>query len=378
MRPTILQSDPAADPPPEQQPEQQPEQDPPKMPLLDLTDAELALLIGPPSYRLDQVKRWLYRAGVADVESMTDVPTALRANLAQHRVGHLAELECHSGDDGMTVRWLYDAAGTQVETVLLGYPKRVTVCVSSQAGCAMGCQFCATGRSGFDRHLSVGEILEQVLRARRWLQGMPQLNKQGLERIGNVVFMGMGEPLANYDNFVRAVLRLNQDCGIAGRAITVSTIGIPDRIRSLPQDVPPITLAWSLHAPDDALRTHLVPANARWPIEAVISAIQDYRNQGGRRVTIEYTLIDQINDRAEHAIGVARIAARLGAHVNCISQNPIGHSEFRKPAAVAVAQFMSTLKRHGANATLRASRAIDIDGACGQLRLRHNSGHFAT
>lgn len=327
------------------------------------------------------MKRWLYGAAETDPAAMTDLPAAVRERLSAAGVCALETEETNVGDAGMTVRWLHTAAGAAVETVLMRYPERTTVCVSSQAGCAMRCPFCATGQGGFMRQLAAGEIVEQVLVATRWLRDAAAAEDEAAPhspaRVGNVVFMGMGEPLANYTAVVEAVRRLRSDCGIGGRHITVSTIGIPDRIRTLAGDVPPLTLAWSLHAPDDDLRDRLVPPNRRWPIADVRAALHAWRDAGGRRITLEYTLIDGVNDMPELAPRVAGIARDLEAHVNCIPLNPTAGSEWRASPPARIAAFVAGLREAGVNVTLRRNRGVDIDAACGQLRARHERTHRA-
>ncbi|MCC7077546.1 MAG: 23S rRNA (adenine(2503)-C(2))-methyltransferase RlmN [Acidimicrobiia bacterium] len=348
-------------------------------PLLLLDDTELAGVVGPPAFRVRQVKRWLYEVAETDPRAMTDLPTTLREHLSTIGVSALETAEKRLGDGGMTVKWLHTSAGAEIETVLMRYPRRTTVCVSSQAGCAMRCPFCATGQGGFARQLAAGEIIEQVLVAARWLRdeagGEDGDAPRSPTRIGNVVFMGMGEPLANYTAVVGAVQRLRSDCGIGARHITVSTIGIPDRIRTLANDAPPVTLAWSLHAPHDDLRDRLVPPNRRWPVADVRSALHDWRSAGGRRITIEYALIDGINDMPELALRVASIARDLEAHVNCIPLNPTGGTAYRPSPHGRIRAFVSALREAGANATLRQNRGAGIDAACGQLRARHGLEH---
>lgn len=337
--------------------------------LLDLDDDTLGALVGPPAYRLGQVKRWLYRGAAGSVEDMTDLPKALRERLAPAGVDPLRPLDERCADDAMTVKWLLAAGDSEIETVLLRYPRRATVCVSSQAGCAMGCPFCATGRDGFQRHLGAGEIVAQVLVAQRHLRatGGPGHSP---DHVTNVVFMGMGEPLANYDNVLAAIHRLTRDVGLSARSVAVSTIGIPDAIRRLATDAPPVTLALSLHAPDDALRDELVPPNRRWPIAAVLDAVREYRAAGGRRVTVEYTLIRDVNDSPAQAAALAGLLRPLRVHVNCIPMNPTADARYRPPDRTTVATFASALRAAGVNTTVRQNRGLDVDGACGQLRRR--------
>ena len=335
--------------------------------LLELADDALAALVGPPASRLGQVKHWIYRKAVGSVDEMTDLPRALRERLAPAGVDPLRPLAVRSADGDTTVKWLLDAGGAEIETVLLRYSRRATVCVSSQAGCAMGCPFCATGRDGFQRHLNAGEIVAQVLVAQRHLRAA---DDRGPDHVTNVVFMGMGEPLANYDNVLSAIHRLTADVGLSARSITVSTIGIPDAIRRLATDAPPVTLALSLHAPDDALRDELVPPNRRWPVAAVLDAVRDYRAAGGRRVTVEYTLIRDVNDSPAQAAALAGLLRPLRVHVNCIPMNPTGDPRHRPPDRARVAAFASAVRAAGVNTTVRQNRGREVDGACGQLRRR--------
>ncbi|MFN8027900.1 MAG: 23S rRNA (adenine(2503)-C(2))-methyltransferase RlmN [Acidimicrobiia bacterium] len=267
--------------------------------------------------------------------------------------------------DGMTSKWLWTGHdGAQVETVLMRYPDRATVCVSSQAGCAMGCTFCATGQEGFERHLTAGEIVEQVLRAQH---ASPQ-------RVGNVVFMGMGEPLANYEPVWEAVERLHDDVGISARRITISTVGVVPGIRRLATEKLPVTLAVSLHAPTDDERSSLVPLNRRYPIAEVLDAAAEFAGAKGRRVTFEYACIAGENDTRPMAESLGRLLGAFpgagGAHVNLIPLNPTGEFGGRASAPARLTDFAARLRAHGVTATIRKNRGTDIDAACGQLRSR--------
>jgi 23S rRNA (adenine2503-C2)-methyltransferase len=265
------------------------------------------------------------------------------------------------------VKWLWAGAtdGAAVETVLMTYPDgRATVCVSSQAGCAMACSFCATGQAGFERHLDAGEIVEQVLRAQHGTE----------RRVSNVVFMGMGEPLANLDHVVRAAERLHDDVGISARQITVSTVGVVPAMRRLAEWHLPVTLAVSIHAPTDELRDELVPLNRRYPLGEVVAAARDFARSHGRRVTFEYTLLDGVNDRPEHAEALAELLADAlptgPSHVNLIPYNATPGLAARASPAARIERFATTLRQRGVNATVRRNRGVDIDAACGQLRRR--------
>lgn len=334
--------------------------------LLDLDDAALGELVGPPHYRVAQVKRWLYERAVASAEDMTDLPAELRTRLDRIGAAPLTEVARTSADDGATHKWLFESRGASFETVLIRYPDRATVCVSSQAGCAQACPFCATGQSGFERQLSAGEIVAQVLAAARELRAID--DGRSPTRVSNVVFMGMGEPLANYPAVVSAVAKLCGPVGLSARHVTVSTIGIPDRIRQMTTDMAPVTLAVSLHAPDDALRDRLVPPNRRWPIREVLAAVADHRAAGGRRVTFEYTLMDGVNDSTDQAHALAALLRPLRpVHVNAIPMNATADPAFRPSPAAACRSFVDTLVAGGVNATLRRNRGASIDAACGQL-----------
>lgn len=328
--------------------------------LYDLTRQELgSLLTDEPAYRTDQLWRALHRRG-ADLAEMTDVPKVLRARLAELLPAALVpEVESHS-DDGETVKWLWRLHdGHHIETVLMHYDDRTTVCVSSQAGCAMGCGFCATGQAGFDRQLSVGEIVEQVIRARR---------TSDPRRVSNVVFMGMGEPLANYDRLWPAVERIQGDIGISARHITISTVGVVPGIERLAAEVLPVNLAVSLHAANDELRDELVPLNRQYPLARLEEACHRYLGAKGRRLSFEWALIDRVNDRARDADELAAISRRLRSHVNLIPLNPTPGYPTRGTPPEAVRSFHARLRGLGVNATIRHNRGTDIDAACGQLR----------
>jgi 23S rRNA (adenine2503-C2)-methyltransferase len=263
-------------------------------------------------------------------------------------------------DRGDTVKQLWRLRdGRSIESVLMRYRDRVTVCVSTQAGCAMGCGFCATGQGGFDRHLTTGEIVEQVVRAARRI---PE------ERVSNVVFMGMGEPLANYDNVWRAVERLHGDVGISARQLTLSTIGIVPGIERLANEALPVTLAVSLHAANDELRSQLIPINKRYPLTRLATACRAYLTAKHRRLSFEWALMAGVNDRRSDVDELAAYARPLRAHVNLIPLNSTPGWPTRGTDAAGVRQFRDRLVAAGVNATVRRNRGADIDAACGQLR----------
>jgi 23S rRNA (adenine2503-C2)-methyltransferase len=263
-------------------------------------------------------------------------------------------------DGGDTVKWLWKLADSAlIETVLMHYRDRSTVCVSTQAGCAMGCGFCATGQAGFRRNLTTGEIVEQVMAAAR--RAKP-------ERVANVVFMGMGEPFANYDRTWAAVERLHDTVGISARHLTISTVGVVAGIRRLARERLPVNLAVSLHAANDELRDELVPINRRYPLAALVEACRGYVAATGRRLSFEWALIDGVNDRPLDVHQLAILARPLHAHVNLIPLNPTPGFLTRGSSPGRVRAFRDELRAAGVNATIRRNRGTSIDAACGQLR----------
>jgi 23S rRNA (adenine2503-C2)-methyltransferase len=323
-------------------------------------------LNGEPRYRVDQVWRGLYEQLATPCE-MTSLPAALRARLDGELPAALQLLTERVSDHGDTVKllWALDG-GARVETVLMLYPGRATVCVSSQAGCAMACGFCATGQAGFERHLTTGEIVEQVIAAARRARA-------DRRRVSNVVFMGMGEPLANYDATWGAVVRLHQDVGLSARHLTLSTVGIVPGIRRLANEALPANLAVSLHAANDELRDRLVPINRRYPIDSLMAVCADYLRAKGRRLSFEWALIDGVNDRTVDARELADRCRSLplAAHVNLIPLNPTPGWPARGSPPERVRAFRDWLNDRGVNATIRRNRGADIDAACGQLAAGH-------
>jgi 23S rRNA (adenine2503-C2)-methyltransferase len=320
-----------------------------------------------PTYRARQLVAWLYRHPVMTADRMSDLPQELRGRLKE-LWPFAVEVE-QTGDEGATRKWLLRAGdGASIEAVLMGYGARTTVCISSQAGCAMACTFCATGQFGFERHLDAGEITAQVAFAEASLDSTPMPGAPG--RVNNIVFMGMGEPLANYRNVRESLRRMIEVMGRSARSITVSTVGVVPAIYRLAAEPWPVNLAVSLHAADDELRSTLVPLNERYPIEEVVAACRAFFEAKGRRVSIEWTLIAGVNDSREQAAGLAAIAERVGAHVNVIALNPTPLSALAAPAPDTVAEFVASLRGLGTNVTVRATRGSDIDAACGQLRSR--------
>ncbi len=356
--------------------------------LADLTPAERRAAVvglGQPAYRAGQLARHYFTRLSDDPGEMTDVPLDARAALAEALLPRLLspvrELGCDGGATRKTLWRGHD--GTLLEGVLMRYPQRVTVCVSSQAGCGMACPFCATGQAGLTRNLSAAEIVEQVVAAARAVR-RGELGRP--DRVSNVVFMGMGEPLANYARVLGAVRRLTDPSphglGLAQRAVTVSTVGLVPAIHRLAGAGLQVTLAVSLHAPDDELRDALVPVNTRWPVGEVLDAAAGYARRTGRRVSIEYALIRDVNDQPERADRLGRLlVGRLGhrlAHVNLIPLNPTPGSRWDASPEPAQREFLRRLRGHGLSATVRDTRGREIAGACGQLAARDGAGQAGT
>jgi 23S rRNA (adenine2503-C2)-methyltransferase len=329
-------------------------------------DALGARLDGEPRYRVDQVWSGLYEHA-SGLEELTTLPKALRARLADELPLALTPVTESVSEDGATIKFLWELeGGARVETVLMHYPDRSTVCVSTQAGCAMACGFCATGQAGFERNLTVGEIVEQVVRSvQRARSG------DAPRRVSNIVFMGMGEPMANYDRRWGAVERLHGAIGISARHLTISTVGIIPGIRRLATEALPVNLAVSLHAANDELRNELVPINRRYPLADLAEACAAYLEAKNRRLSFEWALIDGVNDRETDAVELAAYARSLRAHINLIPLNPTPGYPTRGTPPARVRAFRDRLNELGANATVRQNRGTDIDAACGQLRAEH-------
>jgi 23S rRNA (adenine2503-C2)-methyltransferase len=352
---------------------------------LDLAGRRAAVAdLGEPSFRAVQLSKHFFARFTEHPDDMTDLPLTSRAALAGALLPALLtaerELSC---DDGTTRKTLWRAFdGALVESVLMRYPDRVTMCVSSQAGCGMACPFCATGQAGLTRNLSTAEIVAQVVAGARLLADgqIPDVPRRVStdppkpprpSRVSNVVFMGMGEPLANYANVIAAVRRLTdpvpEGMGISQRSVTVSTVGLVPAIGKLAAEGLSVTLAVSLHAPDDELRDTLVPVNRRWQVAEVLGAAWDYAAVTGRRVSIEYALIKDINDQPWRADLLGSLLAGRLAHVNLIPLNPTPGSKWTASRPAAQREFVRRLESHGVPVTVRDTRGREIDGACGQL-----------
>lgn len=349
---------------------------------------ELIASLGEPSYRAGQLQRWIYRGLAKTFDEMADLPQHLRQKLAQNaRLHNLTPVQEVVGSDG-TIKILFAVADSKtIESTLMSYPStkgrtRHTVCVSTQVGCPIGCPFCATGQQGFERNLTPGEIIDQVLHFARRLRDQYNEGKnkggQPASLITNIVFMGMGEPLANYDALWQAIEMLNspQAFGLGARNMVVSTAGLVSQIRRLSQEKLQVGLAVSLHASDNALRDKLVPINQKYPLEQLIPACRDYFNTTGRRLSFEYALFDGMNDSMTRAHSLARLLKGINCHVNLIAANYTDDSGFRPSPGQTILAFENELKRLKIACTLRQPKGLDIHAGCGQLRSRYLSSEL--
>ncbi len=334
--------------------------------LYELTQEQLVDLFkqwGQPGFRAKQVREWLYDKRVSSFDAMKNLPKELRTRLeAETTLGTLNLVTEQVSRDG-TVKRLYKLPdGQLIESVMMPYEDdRRTACISTQAGCAMGCVFCATGQMGFSRHLTPTEIFEQAMRF------AGELEAEG-DRLSNVVLMGMGEPFHNYDASVKAIRRLMEDLGIGARHITVSTVGLVPQIRRFADEGLQVKLAISLHAATDAERGSLLPVNKRWPLAELIDACQEYIDKTGRRITFEWAAIQGENDTSEQANALGKLLKGMLCHVNIIPLNPTGGYHHGPAAGERIDQFIDTLSTYGVTATVRVRRGIDIDAGCGQLK----------
>ncbi|MEX0763252.1 MAG: 23S rRNA (adenine(2503)-C(2))-methyltransferase RlmN [Dehalococcoidia bacterium] len=358
--------------------------------ILDLSENDLSKLfaeLGEPRFRIKQLWRALYHEGLQSFDEMTTLSKALRTKLAERfSVSPLTPAVSMRSEDGSTDKVLFRLHdGEMIETVLMRYEpdghrrRRKTVCVSTQAGCALGCTFCATGQQGFVRQLSVGEIVGQVLHMQRVARAEDaaeiaagERDKAETQGVTNLVFMGMGEPLANYDNTMAAIRVLNDPngVGIGARHITVSTVGLVPQILKLANEDLQINLAVSLHAPDDETRSETMPINKRYPIATLVDACRKYVEKTNRRIFFEYVLLEGQNDTMEHAIRLGRLLEGLLCHVNLIPVNPTTGGPYRRPDPRRSSAFKEELAKMGVPSTVRMEKGIDINAGCGQLRAR--------
>ena len=343
--------------------------------LLGLSVLELeewAVREGKKSFRGRQIHEWIYRKGVKDLNAITVLPKLWRDDLHKQGVsiGRLREVKRLISIDETMKLLLETADGEYVETVAIPTNDRLTVCVSSQIGCPMACRFCATGKGGLQRSLAVNEIIDQVLTAHEATGRRPT----------NVVFMGMGEPLLNIDAVLNSIYCLNNDLGIGQRRITLSTVGVVNtlpRLAELALDRlgnVQFTLAISLHAPNQELREFLIPSAKAYPIQRLLEDCRHYVSMTGRRVSFEYILLGEINDKLEHAKQLANLISGFQSHVNLIPYNPIDEEDFHRPDARSVETFKDCLQRRGIAVSFRSSRGLDKNAACGQLRSKQVAG----
>ncbi|MTJ06657.1 MULTISPECIES: 23S rRNA (adenine(2503)-C(2))-methyltransferase RlmN [unclassified Anabaena] len=330
-------------------------------PLLGASVTELTAWVqqqGQPSYRGKQLHDWIYNKGVRSLADISAFPKNWRLELADVPIGR-SSLHYRSVAPDDTVKYLLKLTdGEIVETVGIPSDKRLTVCVSTQVGCPMACDFCATGKGGYKRNLTRAEIVDQVL----------TVQEDFKQRVSNVVFMGMGEPLLNTENVILALKSINQDMGIGARSLTLSTVGIRDRIRQLAEHQLQITLAVSLHAPNQALREQLIPSAKPYPIEDLLDECREYVEITGRRVSFEYILLAGVNDLPEHALELSKRLRGFQSHVNLIPYNPIEEVDYKRPNRDRIETFVNVLQQQNTAVSVRYSRGLEADAACGQLR----------
>jgi 23S rRNA (adenine2503-C2)-methyltransferase len=313
---------------------------------------------GQPAYRGKQLHQWLYQKGARSLQDITVFSKQWRSEVQDVNIGRSIIHQRSVATDG-TVKYLLQLADGQiVETVGIPSGQRLTVCVSSQVGCAMACNFCATGKGGFTRHLQIHEIVDQVL----------TVQSDFGERVSHVVLMGMGEPLANMDNVLAAVNCLNQDVGIGQRSITLSTVGIPGKILELARHNLQITLAVSLHAPNQRLREYLIPTATNYPLAELLSDCRDYVEITGRRLSFEYILLADVNDQPELAMELSKHLRGFQSHVNLIPYNPIDDADYQRPDRQRIQKFVQVLEQQHIAVSVRYSKGLEADAACGQLR----------
>jgi 23S rRNA (adenine2503-C2)-methyltransferase len=336
-------------------------------PFFGLTAGEfdaLAAQWGWPRFRADQLRDWIYNKAVLDFGQMSNLSKKDRESLPQHLSLLSGSITSHQvSEDGTQKLLITWPDGANAETVMIPDGSRRTACISSQVGCPVGCTFCASGMNGVKGNLTADRIVEQIMQLNQ------QLKPAG-ERITNVVFMGMGEPMSNYVNVMQAVRVLHDPKGlnISARKITISTVGVPAKIRELAREELPLNLALSLHAPNEPLRKQLIPWAEHFALPEILDACRYYFDQSGREITLEYILLAGVNDQPEHARELSKLCKTLRANVNLIRYNEVAGLPFRRPHADAVMTFQTVLRNNGVNAHVRKSRGRDIDAACGQLR----------
>jgi 23S rRNA (adenine2503-C2)-methyltransferase len=313
---------------------------------------------GQPSYRGKQLYQWLYERGARSLSEISVFPKSWREEVGEYPIGRSSLDYRTIAPDGTRKYLLRLQDGSIIETVGIPTTKRLTVCVSSQVGCPMACDFCATGKDGFTRNLQTHEIIDQVLTVREDFG----------QRVSNVVFMGMGEPLMNLNEVVRAVKSLNQDVGIGQRSLTISTVGIPGKIRQLARQKLQVVFAVSLHAPNQQLRNQLIPSAKNYPLDRLLAECREYVELTSRRVTFEYVLLAGVNDLPEQAVELAKLLRGFQTHVNLIPYNPIFEVDYQRPDRQRIEAFTNILERAKIAVSVRYSRGLETDAACGQLR----------
>lgn len=331
-------------------------------PLLELSFADLQQWVSEqnqPAYRAKQLHQWLYQKGARSLNDITVFPKKWRETAIDTPIGRSTIHHCSIAPDATRKYLLKLADGLLIETVGIPSQKRLTVCVSSQVGCPMACDFCATGKGGYTRNLKAYEIVDQVLTVQEDFQ----------RRVSNVVFMGMGEPLLNLEEVVKAVKSLNQDVGIGARSLTISTVGLPGKIRQLADYKLQVTFAVSLHASNQKLREKLIPSAKHYTLSELLDDCREYVEITGRRVTFEYILLAGTNDLPEHAIELAQQLRGFQSHVNLIPYNPIDEADYQRPSDRRIETFQSLLEEHHIAVSVRYSRGLEANAACGQLRV---------
>jgi 23S rRNA (adenine2503-C2)-methyltransferase len=332
---------------------------------------------GFPSYRGEQVFNWLYKNGVSSTAEMKNIPKKIRTFLDEnYKFTDIEESKRSVAVDG-TVKYLWNLDdGENIEGVYLPFPEsgRHSACISTQVGCGLGCSFCATGIDGLKRNLTTAEIVDQVIKIQKDISG----SNFAEPRLSNIVFMGMGEPLANFDNLMKAVEILNADDGlnIGMRKMTISTAGLVPEIKKLAEVNDQIGLAVSLHAPNDRLRNKIMPINKKYNLNQLLTAVVEYIKKTGRRVTFEYVLMDSVNDSPELSVQLAELLRGINCHVNLIPANPVPELGIKRPVQKVIDSFYGTLQSNGIQVTLRKEMGSQIDAACGQLKRKEKSIRF--
>ena len=342
--------------------------------LLSMDQKDMELFItkhGFPKFRSKQLYQWIHEKEVFSFKEMNNLPKDLRAFLEEQSMMKRGKKVAESvSADKETVKFLLEFDGDPIETVLMRYNRksarnRNTLCISTQVGCAMGCKFCATGQSGLKRNLTVGEIVDQVNFANAYLK------EQGEQPVSNVVYMGMGEPLANYDALIKSIYILNDAKNIGMRRISVSTCGLIPEIEKFKEEDLQLTLAISLHSAKDDIRTRLMPINKKYPLQELMPVLDGYIEKTGRRITVEYALFDHVNDSKEDAVALAKLLKNKLYHVNIVPGNPVDGTDLKEPSKDRILSFVSELEKASVPVSIRESKGRDIDGACGQLRAKY-------